>query len=179
MPYVKPQLLCQDMPLTFQMVNLTQENLYEGWLQFAKWHGTAETGAGYGGITTPAPPGQRFGAHNDKRIPRAVVRVENLVVSVGSTPGVPFVVGGGGEAGVIGPATRQGVGVLDVEVYLRDVHADCTPFSDALASPQRFIIPTFIAAVSGSVLRFESYELVSGSFVRSDFDFTAHVYGSV
>lgn len=180
MPYVKPQLLCQDMPLTFQMVNVIQDNLYDGWLQFAKWHGTAEqTNFNQVGIFSLPPPGQRYGSHNDKRIPRAALLVKGLTVTAG-VAGVAPVVGSGGDVGVIGPSQRQGVGVLDVTVYLTDYYAICTPFSDALASPQRLVVPTSLFGSQGvsPVLRLESYELVSGAFVRADYDFTAHIYGA-
>ena len=181
MAYVKPQFLVQDMPLTFQMVNVIQDSLYDGWLQFAKWHGTQEYltfgGAGIG-VTPPA--GTLYGAHNDKRIPRATVAVSASTVTSGSfsSPSVLTSV-----PGVIGRVLRQGVGVVDVEVLLTEYYAECTPFGDSLGGAMRIVVPTSIYPNQGATaaLRFTCLELdggTTGSFVETDFDFVAHIYGT-
>lgn len=180
MAYVKPQFLVQDMPLTFQMVNVVQDDLFDGWLQFAKWHGTVESiinPFGIGGVT--APPGVAYGSHNDKRIPRATVRLNAATVSSGSVSS-PVVVTS--TPGVFGGALRQQVGVIDVLVNLTEYYADCTPFGDGLAGNLRFVIPTSIYPNQGATaaLRFELFELnaTSGAFEPADFDFVAHIYGT-
>lgn len=178
MAYTKPQLLCQDMPLTFQMVNTIQGNLDNHWLLFSRWHGTRETSSGFGGVAVTPPPAYLYGSHNDKRIPRVVISVSNLVVSTGVAQTQPTVVRG--MAGIIGPTQYQGAGVLDVTVYLTDYYAVCTPLGDGLAGALRMVIPTSIYGSQGATpaLRFESYEHDGTNFVPADFDFVAHIYGS-
>lgn len=177
MAYVKPQFLCQDMPLTFQMVNILQDDLYEGWLQFAKWHGTREYQALNFGIAATPPPGLLYGAHNDKRIPRVTARTYGVSLSSGSISSPSLVAT---VPGVLGEVTRQDVGVIDVRVFLTDYYAVCTPFGSTLAGALRFVEPTAIYANQGATpaLRFELFEMVSGAFVPADFDFVAHIYGT-
>lgn len=188
MAYVKPQFLVQDMPLTYQMVNVIQDDLYDGWLQFSKWHGTLEPlvasiaglqGANVGGVVVQ--PGLLFGGHNDKRIPRATVRVFMSSLSSGSISApqigtqVPGVIGG--------PVLRQGPGVADVRINLTEFYAECTPFGDSLGGAMRIVVPTSIYPNQGAAggLRFTCLELdggTTGSFVETDFDFVAHIYGT-
>jgi hypothetical protein len=177
MAYVKPQLMCQDMPLTFQMVNLLQTNLEEGWLRFGRWHGTREYQVGSFGIATTPPPGLLYGAHNDKRIPRVTARAYGVSLSSGSISSPSFV---SNVPGVLGQVTRQAVGVVDVRVFLTDYYAVCTPFGSGLAGALRFVEPTAIYANQGATpaLRFELFEMVGGAFVPADFDFVAHIYGT-
>ena len=181
MSYVKPQFLVQDMPLTFQMVNVIQDDLYDGWLQFAKWHGTQEYLTIPGGIPVglAVPPALLYGAHNDKRIPRAAIRVygSSLSGSV-SSPSVLTSV-----PNVFGRVLRQGVGVFDVEVNLSEYFADAVPFGVGLGGNLRIVTPTTIYPNQGAAgaLRFTCLELdggTSGSFVETDFDFVAHIYGT-
>lgn len=180
MPYVKPQFLVQDMPLTFQMVNVVQDDLYDGWLQFAKWHGTVEPLVNSFGISgVPAPPALLYGSHNDKRIPRATVRIYASTLSSGSVSS-PIVVTS--TPGVFGGALRQQVGVVDVVVNLDEYYADCTPFGVGLSGNLRFVVPTSIYPNQGAVgaLRFELFErnAVSGAFEPADFNFSASIYGT-
>jgi hypothetical protein len=180
MAYVKPQFLVQDMPLTFQMVNVVQDSLFDGWLQFAKWHGTVEplvNSFGIGGVS--APPGLTYGSHNDKRIPRASARIFASSLSSGfvSSPSVVT-----STPGVFAGALRQQVGVIDVRVNLTEYYADCTPFGVGLSGNLRFVIPTSLYPNQGATgaLRFELFErnATSGAFEPADFDFVAHIYGS-
>lgn len=180
MAYVKPQFLVVDMPLTFQMVNVVQDSLFDGWLQFAKWHGTQEqlvNAFGIGGV--PPAPGLAYGSHNDKRIPRATVRINASTLSSGSVSS-PIVVTS--TPGVFGGALRQQVGVVDVVVNLTEYYADCAPFGVGLSGNLRFVIPTSIYANQGAApaLRFELFErnATSGAFEPADFDFVAHIYGT-
>jgi hypothetical protein len=177
MAYVKPQFLCQDMPLTFEMVNVIQDDLYDEWLQFAKWHGTRETltnSLGIGGVATP--PGLLYGSHNDKRIPRATVLVQASALSpVGAAPSF-FV----GEPSILKRVVRVDVGVVEADVALTEYFAECTPFGSTLAGALRIVTPTSIYGNQGAApkLRFECRELVTGVFTLTDFDFVAHIYGT-
>jgi len=181
MSYVKPQFLVQDMPLTFQMVNVIQDDLYDGWLQFAKWHGTQEPLVGPFGIGgPPVAPSLLYGAHNDKRIPRATIRVFASTLSSGSISS-PQVVSS--VPNVIGAVLRQAVGVVDVVVNLSEYFADAVPFGVGLGGNLRIVAPTTIYPNQGAAgaLRFTCLELdggTSGSFVETDFDFVAHLYGT-
>lgn len=181
MAYVKPQFLVQDMPLTFQMVNVVQDSLYDGWLQFAKWHGTQEHLANAFGITgVPPPPGLLYGSHNDKRIPRATIRVFASSLSSGNVSS-PQVVSS--VPNVIGAVLRQQTGVVDVIINLTEYYAECTPFGVGLSGSQRIVTPTSIYPNQGAAgaLRFTCLELdggTTGSFVEADFDFVAHIYGT-
>ena len=181
MSYVKPQFLVQDEPLTFQMVNIIQDDLYDGWLQFAKWHGTQEPSVGPFGIGGVSPaPALLYGAHNDKRIPRATVRVFASTLSSGSVSS-PQVVSS--VPSIIDAVLRQQAGVVDVRVNLSEYYAECVPFGDGLGGNLRIVVPTTIYPNQGAAgaLRFTCLELdggTSGSFVETDFDFVAHIYGT-
>lgn len=180
MSYVKPQFLVQDMPLTFQMVNVVQDDLYDGWLQFAKWHGTQEYLANSFGITgAPPAPGLVYGSHNDKRIPRATIYVNATTLNSGSvsSPSVLTSV-----PSIFGPVLRQETGVVDVVVNLSEYYAECTPFGES-GGNMRIVVPTSIYPSQGATaaLRFTCLELasgLSGSFLETDFDFVAHIYGT-
>lgn len=180
MSYVKPQFLVQDMPLTFQMVNVIQDDVYDGWLQFAKWHGTIEprvNSFGIGGV--PPPPGLVYGSHNDKRIPRATIYVNAATLNSGSVSS-PSVLSS--VPSILGPVLRQDVGVIDVAVNLTEYYAECAPFGTS-GGNLRIVVPTTIYPNQGATatLRFTCLELasgLSGSFLETDFDFVAHIYGS-
>jgi hypothetical protein len=180
MAYTKPQMLCRDEALTYQAVNIVQDNQYEGWLQFAKWHGTQEylTGPfGIGGVRPP--PALLFGVHNDRRIPRAAVQF--LAASFSSANvALPNPVSSSPE--VLGQVTYQSTGVIDVVCNLTEYYAECTPFGVGLSGNLRFVTPTSIFPSQGTrgSLRFELFELngTSGAFEPADFDFVAFVYGA-
>lgn len=180
MSYVKPQFLVQDEPLTFQMVNVVQDDLYDGWLQFAKWHGTQEYLTNSFGLTgAPPAPALVYGGHNDKRIPRATIYVNAATLNSGSvsSPSVLTSV-----PSIFGPVLRQETGVVDVVVNLSEYYAECTPFGTS-GGNLRIVVPTSIYPSQGATaaLRFTCLELasgLSGSFIETDFDFVAHIYGT-
>lgn len=179
MAYVKPQFLCQDMPLTFEMVNVIQDCLYDEWLQLAKWHGTRETltnSLGIGGV--PPPPGLLYGAHNDKRIPRVTALVQAASLSSAGSLSSPSIFVG--DPGILRQAVRVDVGVVEVDVALTEYFAECTPFGNGLAGNLRIVTPSTIYGNQGATpcLRFELRELVAGAFVPADYDFVAHIYGT-
>lgn len=185
MPYVKPQLVCQDMPITFQQVNTAQDNLTEEWLQLTLRHGWEEqfpipTGiAGAGGVAISTRRlTRRYGQHHDARIPRVMARVS--AAAIGST-GASVVVQSG-EPGILGAPVRLSTGVFDFPVLgLADFYAHCVPFGTSTGA-MRIVTPTSIFPSQGrAVLRFELYQQDSGgvgAFLPAEFEFTAAIYGT-
>lgn len=184
MAYVKPVLVCQDMPVTFQQANVAQQNLVEEWLQLTLRHGWIEPAPplalgpyGVSGVSAP-PPLTRYGRHNDKRIPRAAVRFDGATAGLFSAPNAV-----GTPQDVLGQPRVVATGVLDVPVLgLSDFYAETTPFGVALSGPLRLVVPSTITATQGlPTLRFELYQQDSGgvgAFLPADFAFVAFVYGS-
>ena len=169
------------MPLTFQMVNVIQDDLYDGWLQFAKWHGTQEYLTIPGGIPIglAVPPALIYGAHNDKRIPRAAIRVYGSTLSGSvSSPSVLTSV-----PNVFGRVLRQGVGVFDVEVNLSEYFADAVPFGVGLGGNLASLRPPPSTRTREPPARCVSRASSStvepaAASVETDFDFVAHIYGT-
>ena len=84
--------------------------------------------------------GAHLRAHNDKRIPRAAIRVYGSTLSGSvSSPSVLTSV-----PNVFGRVLRQGVGVFDVEVNLSEYFADAVPFGVGLGGNLRIVTPTTI-----------------------------------
>lgn len=179
MAYSKPQLVCQDMAVSYQAVNIAQTDIDTAWLQFGLRHGTLEDLIGPNGIVFSTPPGGlRHGVHNDVRIPRATVAVTAASLSSGvvSSPSLQ-----GNEPQIYSRPRRVDVGVIELEVSLSEYYAEAWPkASGGVGGPVRLVVPISIFANQGAlpVLRFELYEEQGGAMTPADFDFWAHIYGS-
>lgn len=185
MPYVKPQMVCQDMPVTFQQVNTAQDNLTEEWLQLTLRHGWEEqfqvpaaAKAAVGVVISTPRLTRRYGQHNDARIPRMMVRVS--AAAIGATASSVVVVTG--EPGILDTPARLSTGVFDFPVLgLAEFYAHCVPFGTSTGF-MRIVTPTSIFPSQGrAVLRFELYQQDSGgvgAFLPAEFDFTAAIYGN-
>ena len=178
MAYVKPQLVCQDQAVSYQAINIIQNSLDANWLAFTLRHGAIETtNVGLGLLVRP-PPSTRYGQHNDVRIPRATVAITGSRLSTGINASWGFQ---NSEPGIVGPAQRVEVGVVEMEVGLSEFYAEAWPkASGGVSGPARIVVPVsiFPGQNAKSVLRFELYEEQGGVMTPTEYDFWAHIYGT-
>lgn len=173
MTYAKLPKTTSDYAIGYGAVNQLRDNLDATQALAILWHGSTEPIA----ISRPKPPPRplQMGHHNDARIPRASLAILSTVF-----PGSLALIDMRTADAHIAKVERLGAGIVRLEVR------DLTTFwahavAHATTTAQvRFVQVTSYAPTGSQppCIVAISYELASGAFSPTDYDFDLHLYGT-
>lgn len=169
MAYVKQVFCNSDYPVGYQSINQLIDNLDASFDGMDAEHVSADIPLN--------PGGTDIGRHDSKNVVLDVLQVYGSRFSVSLFGNMVEVESSGNYAG---PVTRISAGVYLVEVlgaptYWGEAVASVTSSTPIPHIDCRSVYPTSPAATPGIVVT--CYELGTGSFVATDFDFTLTICG--
>lgn len=169
MAYSRLVEVVTDYALGYQSINQCRDNLDAILLAADVEHFARDVAAG------AEEPGRWWGRHNTPKVPRAVGKV-----TVYLTPGNRYTAVLGGASASVGPIRWEATGVFFAEVYgLTEFYAVCQPHVSVAVN--RFIVsrPWYPVPPQKSGIYFACYELISGVWTLTDYDFCMTLYGVV
>lgn len=177
MSYTKLHYTITDFSSGIQSVNQLRDNLSAVGDGYSLEHSPREATGGRGGGIVSPPRAESFGRHQTPKVCRAIVRSTMTTTASVTFPGAIIV------APVVTAVVRFSTGVFFIGIAdLQEFYA-VAEAEQASATPQRFVRASSGFGGAGGLVGIviSCYEKASSgaAFDLTDYDWSAHIYGTV